>query len=92
MIHFLRDAKNRTIIECEVYGDDLSSAISIPEYSYLLLESNDPNTLMWDFDELDNLRRIWFEGAEDDYQSMNEFVIQYYSRVAKKHNLNYVTD
>lgn len=32
MVHFLRNDKNRTIIECEVYNDDLSSSANIEEF------------------------------------------------------------
>jgi hypothetical protein len=38
MVHFLRNDKNRTIIECEVYKDDLSSSTNIEEYSKMLLD------------------------------------------------------
>jgi hypothetical protein len=91
MIHYLRDDKNKTIIECDVHTNNIRSYLSIPEYSQLLLKSDNPNILILDLDELDNLRRIWFEGSQDDYPSIDKFVTEYYSRVAKKYNLIYIT-
>ena len=94
MVHYLRTENNRTIIECEVTQKDLSSYVSIPEYSNLLINSEDGNTLIWDFDELHNIRSWWWEKEEDsgDCKSCDDFVGEQYRRVGKKYNLNYITD
>ena len=96
MVHYLRDERNRTIIECETFNKlsenpDLSSSIDVAEYSDLLYFNQDKfNEIKWDFDLLHNIRRDWFEGFNEG--SIDNFVKDYYSRVAKKYNLNYITD
>lgn len=96
MVHFIRDERNRTIIECETTNklnkeQDLHSYIDVAEYSDLLhFNSERFNEIKWDFDSLHNLRREWFEGFHDG--SMDDFVKDNYSRIAKKYSLNYVTD
>jgi len=91
MIHYLRTKNNRTIIECEVTHNDLHSYIDVEQYSKILIESDKKNVIVWDFDELHNIRRIWFEN-EDDSTGINDFVSNEYRRVAKKYDLNYITD
>lgn len=96
MTHYLRNENNRTIIECETFKKlkedyDLSSNIDVAEYSDLLYFNQDKfNEIKWDFDSLHNIRREWFEGFNEG--SMDDFVKEYYTRVAKKYNLNYITD
>jgi hypothetical protein len=43
---------------------------------------------------LDQIRGWWWEGAEDsgDYESIDDFVKEKFIAVAKKYDLNYVTD
>lgn len=48
------------------------------------------NTIKWDFDSLHNIRTEWFEGFHE--ESMDNFVKDNYSRIAKKYNLNYIID
>ncbi len=93
MTHYLRTKRNETIVECEVSIDDLSSAIEIVEYSLLLLGQDKPNIFIYDFDEILNIRREWFEREMDsgDWGSINEFVSAKYGMMAKKHDLNYIT-
>lgn len=96
MVHFLRTQKNRTIIECEVYTDDLSSAMYIEEYSMMLINLHN-NDLHYPFiraiSDLNEIRGLWWEQAEDSgkYSSIDEFVQEKYLEVAKAYNLNYVT-
>lgn len=96
MVHYLRNEKNRTIIECETFNklkedSDLSSIIDVSEYSDLLYMNLDKlNTIKWDFDSLHNIRTEWFEGFHE--ESMDNFVKDNYSRIAKKYNLNYIID
>jgi hypothetical protein len=97
MIHFLRNKINHTIIECEVYKDDLSAATNIENYSMMLIDlhNNDlHNTFINDISELDQIRGWWWEMAEDsgDYKSIDDFVKEKFMAVAKKYDLNYVTD
>lgn len=97
MIHFLRNKINHTIIECEVYKDDLSAATNIENYSMMLIDLHNKdlhNPFINDISELDQIRGWWWEMAEDsgDYKSIDDFVKEKFIAVAKKYDLNYVTD
>jgi hypothetical protein len=97
MVHFLRNDKNRTIIECEVYKDDLSSSTNIEEYSKMLLDLHHKDLhyiFIQSISDLDEIRGWWWEQAVDsgDYESMDDFVKEKFLSVAKKFKLNYVTD
>jgi hypothetical protein len=97
MIHFLRNKINHTIIECEVYKDDLSAGTNIENYSMMLIDLHN-NDLRYpfinDISELDQIRGWWWEMAMDsgDYKSIDDFVKEKFMTVAKKYDLNYVTD
>jgi len=94
MVHFLRTKDNKTIIECEVTKDDLSSALDVSEYSNLLLSNDNKDNLIDDFSDLDDIRGWWWEKEEmmGDWKSIDEFVSHHYKIVALKYNLNYITD
>ena len=94
MIHFLRTQQNRTIIECEVYNDDLHTATNISEYSRFLLDSICQEEIIEDFDSLDQIRGWWWEREEPfgDWASIDEFVKTKFIEVAERYNLRYVTD
>jgi hypothetical protein len=99
MIHFLRNNKNRTIIECETTKNDLSCAVDLELYSKMLLEyANDdkqllrPEVLIEDFSRLYDLRRIWFENDPEENESIDDFVKQEFEGVALLWDLCYVTD
>lgn len=93
MVHFLRNKKNKTIIECDVYGDDLNSSVDIREYTKMFLLLLD-NTFMESIAELDEIRGWWWEQAKDsgEYKTIDEFVKEKFLWVAKEFDLNYVTD
>jgi hypothetical protein len=97
MIHFLRNKINHTIIECEVYKDDLSAATNIENYSMMLIDLHN-NDLRYpfinDISELDQIRGWWWEMAMDsgDYKSIDEFVKEKFMKVAEEFELAYVTD
>jgi len=97
MVHFLKNDKNRTIIECEVYDDDLDSSANIEEYSKMLLDLHRKDlhlVFIQAISDLDEIRGWWWEqGKEsDDYESIDDFVKEKFLSVAKKFKLNYVTD
>jgi hypothetical protein len=97
MIHFLRNRRNQTIIECEVSTDDLSSATNIENYSMMLIDLHNKDLhypFINDISQLDEIRGWWWEMAEDSgkYKSIDDFVKEKFMEVAKKYDLNYVTD
>ncbi len=97
MVHFLRNENNRTIIECEVYKDDLSAGTSIENYSTMLIDLHNKDLhhpFISDISQLDQIRGWWWEMAKDsgDYKSIDDFVKEKFMEVAKKYDLNYVTD
>lgn len=97
MIHYLRNQRNLTIIECSVYKGDLSTATNIEEYSKMLIDLHNKD-LHYPFikaiSDLDEIRGWWWEVEEDsgNYESIDKFVQEKFLEVAKKYNLNYVTD
>ena len=94
MVHFLRNKDNRTIIECQVSKEDLSSAVDITEYSYMLLSIDDKkNFIMW-MTQLAEIRGWWWESEEDSNQwkSIDDFVGNKFKYVASIYDLIYVTD
>lgn len=97
MIHFLRNQKNQTIVECEVYGNDLSAGTDIENYSVMLIDLHNGDLhypFINDISQLDEIRGWWWEMAKDSgkYKSIDDFVKEKFIEVAQKHNLNYVTD
>ncbi len=97
MVHFLRNENNRTIIECEVYKDDLSAGTNIENYSAMLIELHNKDLhhpFISDISQLDQIRGWWWEMAKDsgNYKSIDDFVKEKFMEVAKKYDLNYVTD
>ncbi len=94
MVHFLRDENNRTLIECETYDKDLSTVINVYNYSFYLLNKVAPDDrviFVASFDYLSEIRGAYFEN-DLDTQTAQEFVAEEFKDMAKKWNLNYVTD
>jgi len=97
MIHFLRNELNRTIIECEVYNNDLSAATNIKEYSWMLIDLQNKDMhapFIEAIADLDEIRGWWWEQAQDSgqYTSIDDFVKEKFLQVAQRYGLNYVTD
>ena len=97
MVHFLRNNKNRTIVECEVYNSDLHSATDIEVYSNMLLsldEWDEQKEFINDIAYLDELRGIWWEHLEtrQTNETMEKFVENEFKRIADKWYLTYITD
>ena len=97
MIHFLRNKENRTIVECEVYKDDLSAATNIITYSEMLLDFDNKELQKYFIAmiyELDQIRGWWWEQAKDsgEYKTIDEFVKEKFLWFVKEFDLTYVTD
>jgi hypothetical protein len=96
MVHFLRDNKNNTIIECEVTEDDLSSSVNLESYSEFLWNIEDYAILqefISDMDSLNEIRGGWWEVEnETGNRDMEQYVEDCFKEVADKWHLNYITD
>lgn len=101
MVYFLRNNRNRTIIECEVinHKNDLSAAVDIKTYSEYLLgithyDGLSQQSFVDDIASLADIRGWWWEQAEDsgDYASIDEFVAEKFQEIANKYNLVYTID
>lgn len=99
MVHFLRNKNNRTIIECEVGNADLHSSIDVEVYTkeFIIHYTNSnsmANDFMSDISNLDEIRGWWWEKEQDsgDWKSIDDFVKTKFIEVAKKWELNYITD
>lgn len=97
MIHFLRNKENKTIIECDVYNNDLSVATNIEEYSKMLIDLHNKHLhypFIKSISYLDEIRGLWWEQVEysGKYESIDEFVKEKFLEVAEKYNLNYVNN
>lgn len=95
MVHFLRTTDNRTIIECEVYNNDLSAAVNIHEYSKMLIDLHNKDLhhpFIKTMSDLSEIRGWWWEMARTSYSSIDEFVADQFKQVAIEYNLNYITD
>jgi hypothetical protein len=94
MVHFLRNSENRTIIECEVYDNDLHSATNIENYSKMLLYLGkfkflSQNLFITDISNLDEIRGWWFESQiQDEYESIDKFIEEKFMKVADKWSLS----
>jgi len=97
MIHFLRNDRNKTIIECSVYNNDLSTATNIEAYSMMLIDMHNKDQhypFISAFSELDEIRGLWWEREKDfgNWKSIDAFVESKFVEFAEKYSLNYVTD
>jgi hypothetical protein len=108
MILFLRNSKNESIVDIELFekGDyiELRSVICIQPYSELLLSEfvNNPigvDEMIKTFDELSELRgwlwEVYFMGEQNTASEFENVLKEVQTRlkgVAKKYNLNFITD
>lgn len=107
MIHYLRDKVGNTIIEteCWVKREDweyieISSTVDIIQYSCFLLDNLErAGGVMSYIDELDELRgwlwEVYFMSEKNDpskIDDVNNKISQFYQKVAKELNLNYIID
>jgi len=96
MTHFLR-RNGKTVVDLDVWKDDLSCVVCIREYSILLLLTPSIAVRMEevipDFDNLQEIRGEWHERVkEKGEETLEDFVTRRMKEVAKKHGLQYVTD
>jgi|688.fasta_scaffold946758_2 hypothetical protein len=99
MIHFLRNTKGQTLIECEAMDEDLSASMYVWNYTMEVLNRNKQSTTeVLEFaramDDLDEIRGLWWEKASEteDWKSIDAFVAHHFKAAAKKYDLKYVTD
>ena len=102
MTLFLRNNKNQSIVDIEINfgkeGKDLSSVVVVEYYSQLLLDNLDRSKeLIEDFSEIDELRGWFWEyymemTPNPSQKDCVEKVGDMLASLAKKYNLNYITD
>lgn len=104
MTLFIRNTKNETIVDVELYKTnkiiELHSAINIDTYSRFLLENLDrKSTIIGDFSFLAELRGwLWesyFGGSQNnikEYDRVVEQVTRFMKNIANEYNLYFITD
>lgn len=98
MTLFLRNRQNQTIIEVSIYGNDLSAAIVVDNYSRELLASPNKETFIRDFNNLNEIRGWYFEVANPSSNSnktVKDFIPEiknWFKDVANRHNLIFRQD
>lgn len=97
MVHFLRNTNNRTIIECDVYKEDLHTSVDVKNYSMVLIDMHNHDRhypFINDIDNLSEIRGLWWEREMDfgNWESIDKFVEAQYTEVAERYGLIYVTD
>jgi hypothetical protein len=102
MIHFLKNNKGKTIIECEsMYGDleDLFSSIYLINYTNDFMEQYSlnkkrANDFMLGISNLDALRNLWWETEceNEKWDSLDHFIRHHYTSLAQKIGLKYSND
>jgi hypothetical protein len=104
MTIYLRTENNNTILDLEVWrakegNIDVRGGVPIREYSKLLLANQDKAQLAIDgFDDVDNIRRWYWEVYNESYpnHSMNELMqeirVVFLEPLCKQFNLSIVID
>lgn len=91
MIHFLRNGKNQTIVECESSNNDLRSGIHVKVYSAELLGFESPDYFIEIINRLYELRGIWWEKVKDK-SNLDGFIASEFKCAAETFNYSYITD
>ena len=107
MIWYLRNQKNKTVFEVEVWTNqidnwrfvEVSPSVNIQNYSILLLESTHQINMIWDFYKLSELRGwLWeefFVGKKNDVKYYDEVIEELRIKlewIAGKYNLLLIQD
>lgn len=99
MTYYLRDKNNKTLVDIEVkcnknlpLNSDLSVAVVINNYSEFLLASKNQQQVINDFDEISELRGLWFEQKCGEWENINEFTNNYLHKFVEKYDLIVVMD
>lgn len=101
MIHFLKNNRNKTIIECESVeeAEDLFSSIYLINYTndfveQLGINKKRANEFMLGVSGLDSLRNLWWttESENERWENMDHFIRHHYESFAQKMGLKYTTE
>lgn len=90
MVHYLRQKNGKTIVDADATKDDLSVTVDIRTYSEFLLISNRKVEVIADFDRIQELRGEYHETMHN--LSPDELAKKVLTAMAKKYDLDYVTD
>ncbi len=93
MIHFLRNHRGHTLVDCEATPDDISCVVDIETFSdYLLgLDPEEQTPFIRDMSDVQEIRGLYHEviGAK---RTPDEVATGYLTKLADRWNLSYVTD
>lgn len=94
MTHFLRNHRNRSLVDIETTDNDIRSVICIREYSELLLNTDvvKRNDLVNTFHGLQEIRGAWYENVAHRSMSPHDYVRKVLTTVAEVWGLDYVVD
>lgn len=104
MTHYLRDEDGENLIEAECYNGDVSTAVYVANYSATIVEktincdSKEKEQELYDFigwmENMSEIRGLWFENHIDSgaYKDIENMVGSLFKTMARKHDLQYVTD
>ncbi len=90
MTHYLRTVSGATVADGESSAEDLHVVVPIAAFSELLLARHG-DTLVADFDGLQELRGEWFE-ATPSHETPGDLMGRRFQEVARRHGLAYITD
>jgi hypothetical protein len=96
MVHFLKNKKNKTIIECESIDDDLFSSIYLINYTnyfleYYNLDKEKANDFLLEMCDLDSIRNLWWESnyVNKNWRDIDHFIRDRYEKSSEKLGLIY---
>lgn len=107
MIHFIRNADNTTIADCDATPDDLHCVVDVGAFSRLLLAArgDEQEDLIATFSNVQEIRRLYFEGwhdsehgwirpadIDDPAYTPDNLAKRLFEEVARRFGLAYVTD
>ncbi len=93
MIHFLRNHRGHTMVDCEATPDDIGCVVDIETFSdYLLgLDPDDQPLFIRDMAGIQEIRG-WYHEMVRDKCTPDELAKEVFTKLAEKWNLAYVTD
>lgn len=94
MTHYLRNSKNKTIVDIDGSKNDFHVFIDIENYSemLLLLSFEKQKEFISGMGQIQELRSYWHEDINKKDKFVNKFISDVLISFAKEWNLVYITD